>query len=100
MDRIICASLSHTHYWYEVGMLKVPAFDVRTGTFFGETKTLLGEKTKGATNSSTVAAFCSHAPRLPFLTLYLVRTGTRTGMYWLLKYWFSDDQPAQLHRKS
>ena len=21
----ICASLSHTHYWYEVGMLKVPA---------------------------------------------------------------------------
>ena len=25
MDRLICASLSHTHYWYEVGMLKVPA---------------------------------------------------------------------------
>ena len=25
MDQIICASLSHTHYWYEVGMLKVPA---------------------------------------------------------------------------
>ena len=24
MDQIICASLSHTHYWYEVGMLKVP----------------------------------------------------------------------------
>ena len=24
MDRSICASLSHTHYWYEVGMLKVP----------------------------------------------------------------------------
>ena len=24
MDRLICASLSHTHYWYEVGMLKVP----------------------------------------------------------------------------
>ena len=21
----MCASLSHTHYWYEVGMLKVPA---------------------------------------------------------------------------
>ena len=20
----MCASLSHTHYWYEVGMLKVP----------------------------------------------------------------------------
>ena len=25
MDQIICASLSHTHYWYEVGMLKVTA---------------------------------------------------------------------------
>ena len=24
MDQLICASLSHTHYWYEVGMLKVP----------------------------------------------------------------------------
>ena len=25
MDKLICASLSHIHYWYEVGMLKVPA---------------------------------------------------------------------------
>ena len=25
MDQFICASLSHTHNWYEVGMLKVPA---------------------------------------------------------------------------
>ena len=25
MDQLICASPSHTHYWYEVGMLKVPA---------------------------------------------------------------------------
>ena len=25
MDQSICASLSHTDYWYEVGMLKVPA---------------------------------------------------------------------------
>ena len=24
MDQLIYASLSHTHYWYEVGMLKVP----------------------------------------------------------------------------
>ena len=27
MDQLICASLSHTHYWYEVGMLKTPADD-------------------------------------------------------------------------
>ena len=26
MNQLICAYLSHTHYWYEVGMLKVPAF--------------------------------------------------------------------------
>ena len=25
MDQLLFASLSHTHYWYEVGMLKVPA---------------------------------------------------------------------------
>ena len=25
MDQLIFASLSHTHYWYEVGKLKVPA---------------------------------------------------------------------------
>ena len=25
MDHLIFASLSHTHYWYEVGLLKVPA---------------------------------------------------------------------------
>ena len=25
-DQIIYAALSHTHYWYEVGMLNVPAY--------------------------------------------------------------------------
>ena len=25
MDQLICATFSHTNYWYEVGMLKVPA---------------------------------------------------------------------------
>ena len=29
MDQLIFASLSHTHYWYEVGMLKVPANTIR-----------------------------------------------------------------------
>ena len=28
MDQLIYASLSHTHYWYEVGMLKVQASDL------------------------------------------------------------------------
>ena len=26
VDQLICASLSHTHYWYEADMLKVPAY--------------------------------------------------------------------------
>ena len=31
MDQLIFASLSHIHYWYEVGMLKVPVKVVHTG---------------------------------------------------------------------
>ena len=31
MDQLIFASLSHTHYWYEVGMLKVPAVGTVVG---------------------------------------------------------------------
>ena len=30
MDQLICASLPHTHNWYGVGMLKVPANDPLT----------------------------------------------------------------------
>ena len=33
MDQLMCASLFHTHYWHEVGMLKVPA-DVPIFFFF------------------------------------------------------------------
>ena len=28
MDQLVCASLSYTQYWYEVGMLKVPAMSL------------------------------------------------------------------------
>ena len=31
MYQLIFASLSHTHYWYEVGMLKVPPYCRRSG---------------------------------------------------------------------
>ena len=27
MDHLICASHSHTHYWYEVGTLEIPAYN-------------------------------------------------------------------------
>ena len=33
MDQLMFASLSHTHYWYEVGMLKVPAMYKSTRLF-------------------------------------------------------------------
>ena len=32
MDQLICASLFHTHYWYELGMLKVPALSTTEDT--------------------------------------------------------------------
>ena len=35
MDRLIFASLSHTHYWYEVGVLKVPAYTLLAGATGG-----------------------------------------------------------------
>ena len=35
MDQLICASLSHTHYRYEVGMLEVPAIYVVTNSVRG-----------------------------------------------------------------
>ena len=35
MDQLKCASLSHTHYWYDVGMLKVPTDDGETVIFAG-----------------------------------------------------------------
>ena len=34
MDQLIFASLSHTHYWYEMGMLKVPWTDAGRGFRF------------------------------------------------------------------
>ena len=36
MDQLISASLSHTHYWYEVGMLRVPANGRRTKRKIGD----------------------------------------------------------------
>ena len=34
MDQLIWASLSHTHYWYEVSVLKVPQIATRTRNAF------------------------------------------------------------------
>ena len=41
MDQLICASLSHNHYWYEVGMLKVPAVTLGQLYNVGEKPTVI-----------------------------------------------------------
>ena len=50
MDQLMCASLSHTRYWYEVGMLKMPHgrnFSAVGGfSFFGGNDFGGGGKTK------------------------------------------------------
>ena len=33
MDQLICASLSHTHCWYEVGLLKVPMPQIEASNY-------------------------------------------------------------------
>ena len=40
VDQLICASLSHAHYWNEVDMLKVPA--ATSGTVFTVSEILRG----------------------------------------------------------
>ena len=49
MDQLICASLSHTHYWYEVGILRVtPA-----GTSRSQTSRINGKITHTHTHTHT-----------------------------------------------
>ena len=40
MDQLVCASLSHIHYWYEVGMSKVPWLYVLLGNSSTDCKML------------------------------------------------------------
>ena len=49
VDPLIFASLSHTHYWYEVGMLKVPA----VYTIYINNMIIIAEHTKFNTTPSS-----------------------------------------------
>ena len=53
MDQLIFASLSHTHYWYEVGMLKVTG-----GTF--TSIAMQGRQTKSKNKTETVQYIIKH----------------------------------------
>ena len=56
MHQLICTSLSHTHYWYEVGMLKVPMLPLRR---YGiKTRVSLTQKTKRS--GQTRSWMCDH----------------------------------------
>ena len=60
MDQLIFASLSHTHYWYEVGMLKVPAVCVMSGLL---TELLFGKENFG--NLIRTSQLNSHTEYIP-----------------------------------
>ena len=49
MDQSICASLSHTHYRYQVGMLKVPAYQYPTTKSIGRTQAGKEARKEGCT---------------------------------------------------
>ena len=56
MDQLIYASLSHTHYWYDVGMLKVPATDkmcCKHTTGMPESTAMFGVETAGQVYNQT-----------------------------------------------
>ena len=65
MDQLICASLSHTHYWYEVGMLKVPAESgdkvvVRSGRDGRKRRTIQGSADKTISRGPRSSAGCAN----------------------------------------
>ena len=65
MDELIFASLSHTHYWYEVGMLKVPAVLYTVVYLVCDSASEFG-----AMGSTSLLGFS--CPNLPFVFLNLL----------------------------
>ena len=74
MDQSIGASLSHTHYWYEVGMLKVPV--VCTLTLIEST--MQGQQTK---STRVIIIYCFKGCKDTASTWYLngVPDGSNIG---------------------
>ena len=69
MDQLICASLSHTHYWYKVGMLKVPAdrppckVDFRVGNQYAECEKQQQQQTDfSLNNNNSMYTVTIHTP--------------------------------------
>ena len=101
MDQLIFASLSHTHYWYEVGMLKVPAV-VNTGD--------LASKYNIGINSSKLgrsAVISSTYSKRQLVVMYLSSvesfelrrscTEVRRPGFWLREFFFQTRRKS--HRK-
>ena len=65
MDQLICASLSHTHYWYEVGMLKVSAdkMFIRTSHIIASEYDQPGNKVINPARGQLLGKINVHCPR-------------------------------------
>ena len=59
MDHLIFASLSHTNYWYEVGMLKVPAVEINVSVVVVDSHI---QRIVFATEETTATQQVSHRP--------------------------------------
>ena len=85
MDQLIFASLSHTHYWYEVGMLKVP------GTRTRETGSVVPSRVTSAycmlhPRSQAESGVYSRTPPLPptaSFHLYRQPPSSQSRDYWV-----------------
>ena len=66
MDQLIYASLSHTHYWYEVGMLKVPTILLPAIVFFENIALDYGSRCSSLAPARSPFRGCS-----PISSLYL-----------------------------
>ena len=116
MDQLIFASLSHTHYWYEVGMLKVPAvvlFPVRSSCFFlfctvesfRTTETALkGKKYRLSDSINTISSFrqalLDAFKTLLYKTPRCVLPAYYCGFHMILVAYLVRDKPAKRETRS
>ena len=74
MDQLIFASLSHTHYWYEVDMLKVPK---QTRTCISTNRGSVGHNPESLTSPGFVLY---HPRKSVFITIFEKREREKKGV--------------------
>ena len=71
MDQLIFAFLSHTHYWYEVGMLKVPAVYTYINRHEGTPEKQQKQKQCSTSSVMVVIIYCHIGCKDEAITWYL-----------------------------